>query len=334
MRRDIAKIFPQLGEVEISHAWTGTMGYAVHKMPQIGEVSPGLWVATAFGGRGLNTSAMAGELIGRAIAEGDDRWRLFSSYDLVYAGGRFGRAVAQAVYWSMRLHDAVDEKLARRRDASRRRSEALAARVAADARRKVAAEAARLAAEEAARRAAAHAERVAAVASMRRAADEVAFLEVQEEQRAADEAAQKAELLAAEEARREAEDEAERVAMEARRYRAEHAEQWAAEERARRAMEAAAREAADQSAHIAAEEAAHRIAQEAARLTAEMERMTREENVLPHEKPAGFARASERAALPDASSPVPATPPDDDAAALAVETGKPRRRRRPARSQP
>jgi hypothetical protein len=65
-----------------------------------------------------------------------------------------------------------------------------------------------------------------------------------------------------------------------------------------------------------------------------MERMTREENVLPHEKPAGFARASERAALPDASSPMPATPPDDDAAALAVETGKPRRRRRPARSQP
>src|SRR5262245_33653434 len=73
MRRDIAKVFPQLGEVEITHAWSGVMGYAVHKMPQIGEVSRGLWVATAFGGRGLNTSAMAGELIARANAEGHAR---------------------------------------------------------------------------------------------------------------------------------------------------------------------------------------------------------------------------------------------------------------------
>jgi glycine/D-amino acid oxidase-like deaminating enzyme len=28
LRRDMLKVFPQLGEVEITHAWTGTMGYA------------------------------------------------------------------------------------------------------------------------------------------------------------------------------------------------------------------------------------------------------------------------------------------------------------------
>ena len=45
---------------------------SVHRMPQIGEVSPGLWLASAFGGHGLNTTAMAGNLIARAIVEGDD----------------------------------------------------------------------------------------------------------------------------------------------------------------------------------------------------------------------------------------------------------------------
>jgi gamma-glutamylputrescine oxidase len=313
MRGDILNVYPQLGEVEIAHAWAGTMGYAVHKMPQVGEVARGVWVATAFGGHGLNTSAMAGELIARAILDGDDRWRQFSSYDLVYAGGRFGRAVAQFVFWSMRINDVLDEQLARRRDASRRRDEAMAARAAEEAKRKVGAEAARLAAEQAQARAAAEAERLATIASMRRAAEEAAFLEAQAaQQRAAEEAAQKAELLAAEEARREAEEADARRAMEVARHAAEQAEQRAAEARARIAMEAAAREAEDQSSRMAADEAAHRIAQEAARLSAEAHRMTDDD--------AGYARPE----------------PDVDEAARAPDAGaKPvRRRRRSGKSVP
>jgi gamma-glutamylputrescine oxidase len=341
MRRDILEVYPQLGEVEVTHAWTGTMGYAVHKMPQIGEVSSGLWVATAFGGHGLNTSAMAGELVARAIGEGDDTWRQFSSYDLVYAGGRAGRAAAQVVYWSMRIHDTLDEKLARRRDASRLRHQELAARVAEEAKRKVAAEAARLAAEEAERHSAAGVERLAALASMRRAADEAAFLEIQQaQQRAAEEAAQKAELLAAEEAQRQAEEEAERDALAAEHREAELAQQRAAEERARRAMEAAAREAADQSARMAADEAAHRIAQEAARLTAEVQRMTSDDAAYARAEGEvdPFAAVSDADALPEVPPPErgPEAPPAEDAAARDAEMEKEvrRRRRRVAKSQP
>src|SRR5262245_1706369 len=206
IRHDIAKVFPQLGEVEITHAWSGTMGYAVHKMPQIGEVSRGLWVATAFGGRGLNTSAMAGELIARAIAEGDDRWRQFASYDLVYAGGALGRASAQALFWFMRASDALDEELARRRIVARRRREAFAARAAEDARHQIAAHAQRLAAAEEERRAAAQAQAVAE----------------QEERRAGEDAAR----LAKELAEREASEQAAHIA-------AEEAAQHIAEETAR-----------------------------------------------------------------------------------------------------
>ena len=57
-------------------------------MPQIGQLRQGLWVASGFGRHGLNTSAMAGQLIARSILWGDERWRLFSPFELVWAGGR------------------------------------------------------------------------------------------------------------------------------------------------------------------------------------------------------------------------------------------------------
>jgi glycine/D-amino acid oxidase-like deaminating enzyme len=122
LSRDIARVYPQLGEVEIEHAWSGVMGYAVHKMPQIGELSPGVWLVAAFGGHGLNTTAMAGDLIARAIVERDDRWRLFSAYELVWAGGKIGRPAAQVLYWSMQLRDAVGERLSHRREIARWRA--------------------------------------------------------------------------------------------------------------------------------------------------------------------------------------------------------------------
>ena len=208
------------------------MGYAVHKMPQIGEVSPGLWVATAFGGHGLNTSAMAGELIARAIAEADDRWRLFSSYDLVYAGGAIGQTVAKALYWFMRARDTVDEQVARQRDAARRRAEALAARMAEEARHRIAAEAARLAAQDAERRA------EAAVADVRDSAGE--------------EAASRAPAPVGVRRR------------EPGRLAARQAERGARHDAARLALEPVTREAAQRAGRIAAQEAAHRIAHEAA----------------------------------------------------------------------
>ena len=116
----IARTFPQLGAVEIEHAWSGTMGFTVHRMPQVGEVIPGLWLASAFGGQGLNTSAMAGELIAAAITEHDDRWRLFLPYELVWAGGRLGRMVRQVGSWSRGRHEDWAASVARRREAVRR----------------------------------------------------------------------------------------------------------------------------------------------------------------------------------------------------------------------
>jgi glycine/D-amino acid oxidase-like deaminating enzyme len=110
----IEHLYPQLRAVAISQAWAGTTGVAVHRMPQIGELSPGLWLANAFAGHGINTTAMAGDLIARAIVEHDDTWRLFLPYDLVWAGGLLGRAVMQASAWVRGARDTARGQLARR----------------------------------------------------------------------------------------------------------------------------------------------------------------------------------------------------------------------------
>lgn len=119
---DIRRTYPQLGEVAVDYAWSGTLGNSIHRMPQIGELAPGLWLASGFGGHGLNTTAMAGRLIARAIADGDQTWRLFTPFELVWAGGILGRATAQIYYWMRRVRDAMAERRSRAAEMARRRA--------------------------------------------------------------------------------------------------------------------------------------------------------------------------------------------------------------------
>jgi glycine/D-amino acid oxidase-like deaminating enzyme len=113
---DIARVFPQIGKVTPAHIWSGTIGMPIHRMPQIGELNRGLWVASGFGGHGLNTTAMAGELIARGIVENDQTWRLFAPYELVWAGGAFGRAVMGSLLAGRRPVELAAAAFARYRE--------------------------------------------------------------------------------------------------------------------------------------------------------------------------------------------------------------------------
>jgi gamma-glutamylputrescine oxidase len=117
LQADIAGVYPQLGAVDFEHVWSGVLGNSLHRMPQIGELSPRIWLASGFGGHGINTTAMAGEIIARAITEGDDTWRRFVPFELVWSGGAIGRAAAQVHYWWYRFNERSNAKQARRREA-------------------------------------------------------------------------------------------------------------------------------------------------------------------------------------------------------------------------
>ena len=120
---DIAKTYPQLGKIEAAYAWAGTLGNTVHRMPQIGELGPGVWLLSGFGGHGLDTTAMAGAIIARAVVDGDETWRQFTPFELVWAGGVFGRVAAQLRVWIKRRRDALAERRTQARAASARRAD-------------------------------------------------------------------------------------------------------------------------------------------------------------------------------------------------------------------
>lgn len=129
--RRIHKVFPQLGRVAIDDVWSSVYGQTVHGMPQIGEWRPGLWIASGFGRQGINTSAMAGQLIASAMVDGDDRWRLFSPFELVWAGGQGGRLVGQLLTGWRRTSVAVRAKVSRYRVRMQLRDRERQARIAA-----------------------------------------------------------------------------------------------------------------------------------------------------------------------------------------------------------
>src|ERR1700742_4377010 len=117
--RRIQTVFPALGWVEIAETFGGAVGLTVHGMPQIGQLRRGLWVASGFGRQGMATSALSGQLIARSILWGDDRWRLFSPFELVWAGGPTGRLAGQVVGLWARGSSAAAGALARYRDRGR-----------------------------------------------------------------------------------------------------------------------------------------------------------------------------------------------------------------------
>src|ERR1700722_3962168 len=128
--RRIRTIFPRLGRVDIVETWGGAVGQTVHGMPQIGQLRKGLWVTSGFGRQGLNTSAMAGQLIARSILWGDERWRLFSPFELVWAGGTTGRVAGYAIGMWERGSSAAAGTLARYRERARAQERVREARLA------------------------------------------------------------------------------------------------------------------------------------------------------------------------------------------------------------
>ena len=110
MRGDMLSVYPQLGEVAIASAWPGIMGYAPHKMPQVGEVEPGLWVCSAFGGHGVAQTAAGADAVAAGILGDPSRARLFAPFGTGCAGGAAGRAATQLAYWGLQMRDWWDEK--------------------------------------------------------------------------------------------------------------------------------------------------------------------------------------------------------------------------------
>lgn len=109
MMKDLLHVYPQLKGIKAEVAWGGYMGYARHKMPQIGMLEPNAWYCQGFGGHGMCATTAGGETLAAAITEENEDYKLFEPFGLDYAGKPFGPAVAQIAYWYYQSKDKFNE---------------------------------------------------------------------------------------------------------------------------------------------------------------------------------------------------------------------------------
>ena len=110
LRAAMLDVYPQLEPLKTDLAWSGLMAYARHLMPQLGQLQTDVWHITAFGGHGLNTTAITGKILAEAILGQSDRIAMFAPYKLSWAGGPLGLAVAQLTYWGLQAQDKWRER--------------------------------------------------------------------------------------------------------------------------------------------------------------------------------------------------------------------------------
>jgi len=103
--RDMLKVYPQLDGVKVEHAWSGVMSYASHQMPQIGQLPDGVWYAMGFGGHGISTTTLAGEVVAQAITTKKPIPSGLEKFGLVSNFGAAGLLAAQCTYWYYELRD-------------------------------------------------------------------------------------------------------------------------------------------------------------------------------------------------------------------------------------
>lgn len=110
LRKQMVGTFPELATLKVELAWSGLMAYARHQMPQIGKLNNQIWYCTAFGGHGLNTTAIGGTIVAEALLGTSNRYELFAPYGLSWTGGPVGKAAAQMTYWGLQAMDWWKER--------------------------------------------------------------------------------------------------------------------------------------------------------------------------------------------------------------------------------
>jgi len=93
IRRQIAEIYPALANVEITHAWGGSVGITMPRQPFVREVMPGVISAGGYSGHGVMLANFMGKLYADSISGRREKLKLFEELRIpAFPGGRTFRA--------------------------------------------------------------------------------------------------------------------------------------------------------------------------------------------------------------------------------------------------
>lgn len=89
VRPYLAEVYPQLADVGIASAWSGTLGITRTRCPFIRRLEPRLYAAVGYSGQGVGLATFAGKVIADAIAGDTGRLDVFAHLPVPpFPGGR------------------------------------------------------------------------------------------------------------------------------------------------------------------------------------------------------------------------------------------------------
>ncbi|RUM99078.1 FAD-binding oxidoreductase [Pseudaminobacter arsenicus] len=93
IRRQIAEIYPDLKDIEITHGWGGYVGITLPRTPFVREVMPNVISAGGYSGHGVMLSNFVGKLYAETVAGNRDRLKLLEDLKIPrFPGGTMLRA--------------------------------------------------------------------------------------------------------------------------------------------------------------------------------------------------------------------------------------------------
>ncbi|MCL4674982.1 MAG: FAD-binding oxidoreductase [Pararhodobacter sp.] len=106
VRRPMEQIFPQLKGIEITHAWGGTLGISLNRMPHFARLSGNVLSASGYSGHGVAMATLGGKLLAEAIGGQAERFDLMAQVPTpAFPGGaslRWPLLVAAMLWFSLR----------------------------------------------------------------------------------------------------------------------------------------------------------------------------------------------------------------------------------------
>jgi gamma-glutamylputrescine oxidase len=89
IRRMIAETFPQIAAVPLTHAWGGSVGITMERMPFVRTVAPGVTAIGGFSGHGVMMANFSGRLYAERVTGNRDRLQLLEDLEITpFPGGR------------------------------------------------------------------------------------------------------------------------------------------------------------------------------------------------------------------------------------------------------
>lgn len=89
IRKQIAEIYPELSDVEITHSWGGSVGITLPREPFVRDVLPGVTAIGGYSGHGVMLSNFTGKLYAEAVMGNTTRLQYFRDLKVPpFPGGR------------------------------------------------------------------------------------------------------------------------------------------------------------------------------------------------------------------------------------------------------